>query len=140
MTEAITETSHMPLLKRAGIELSDPEDELHGEIEPRGHMVDVGIGPYEFWGARGRDVRMEFECEDSGTEVITWCQEERPTLGEIGEFTFDTYASDGEEADYEVTVRARLTSFSTKVKRVTVEGERLTYWECEARYEWRVTS
>ena len=140
MTEAATETSHMPLLKRAGVALSDPEDELRGEIEPRGGMVDNGIGPYEFWGAPGRDVRMEFECEDSGTEVVVWCQEERPVLGDIAEYTFDTYASDGDCSDYEVTVRARLTSFTTKAKRVTVEGERLTYWECSASYDWRVVS
>ena len=26
-------------------------------------MVDNGIGPYEFWGARGTDVRMELEID-----------------------------------------------------------------------------
>lgn len=29
----------------------------------KAELVDHGIGPYEFWGARGTDVRMELEVE-----------------------------------------------------------------------------
>lgn len=30
----------------------------------KGAWVDNGIGDYEFWGSRGRDVQVEFEIED----------------------------------------------------------------------------
>ena len=33
-------------------------------------MVDNGIGPYEFWGARGVDVQIETEISDSGIVSI----------------------------------------------------------------------
>ena len=33
------------------------------ELECRGQVVDQGIGPYEFWGQKGIDVRLAFVSE-----------------------------------------------------------------------------
>lgn len=33
-------------------------------FEAEYNVVDNGIGAYEYWGAKGRDVRLEHECED----------------------------------------------------------------------------
>lgn len=35
----------------------------------QGRFVDAGIGPYEFWGARGNDSRKTFECESVQNEA-----------------------------------------------------------------------
>jgi len=130
------------LLTRAGVPLSHPEEELREAVRPQGRMVDNGIGSYEYWGSRGRHVQMDFECEDSGLEKVEWCQEEAPVLGEFGTVEFKTTAHAGEDdggyGGYEVTVRAHLKAFSTKVETVKAEGRRLRYWRCEATYDWRV--
>ena len=39
-------------------------------------MVDNGIGPYEFWGARGTDVRMELEIDKWEIDSIDKIQDE----------------------------------------------------------------
>ena len=39
-------------------------------------MVDNGIGPYEFWGARGTDVLMEVEIGNSGIISIDKIEDE----------------------------------------------------------------
>ena len=41
----------------------------------QGRFVDAGIGPYEFWGARGNDSRKVFECESVQNEAgdgVVW--------------------------------------------------------------------
>lgn len=41
----------------------------HEDVE--GVWEDVGIGSYEYWGAKGFDSRMSFLCESCGEELET---------------------------------------------------------------------
>ena len=67
----------------------DTMDHLFEEVEVNGKlycvdvtiaydagMVDNGIGPYEFWGARGTDVRMELEIHEWEIDSIDKIQDE----------------------------------------------------------------
>jgi hypothetical protein len=38
--------------------------------ECEGELIDVGIGPYEFWGAKGCDSRMSFVSECCEADVV----------------------------------------------------------------------
>lgn len=38
---------------------------------------DVGIGPFEFWGAKGIDVRYIYYCSECGSEDVKIWEEER---------------------------------------------------------------
>jgi hypothetical protein len=40
------------------------------EVEIEGSMVDNGIGPYEYWGAKGVDTRIEPEIENITRRLI----------------------------------------------------------------------
>ena len=41
------------------------------EVTYEGEMVDNGIGPYEFWGSRATDVRIESEIDKIEYEIIS---------------------------------------------------------------------
>lgn len=52
-------------------------------------LVDNGIGHYEFWGARGRDVQLDTECEDATVTTVE---------NEAGEDIYDTLSDDERKA------------------------------------------
>jgi len=39
----------------------------HKDVE--GTWIDEGIGPYEYWGAKGNDTHMHFVCEECDGEL-----------------------------------------------------------------------
>jgi len=82
-----------------------------------GRIVDNGIGPFEFWGAKGVDHRLEFEADAGAADVTV-------PLAECGgtpspEDVCGYYELDGYDVKVDTTIR--------------VEGDKVTYhmeWEC----------
>jgi len=64
------------------------------EDEVRWQQVDSGIGDYEYWGSKGRDVQIEWEAQgdSSGTVMFTWYT--KP--GSVWNKGFDEDANDEE--------------------------------------------
>ncbi len=60
-------------------------------------MVDVGIGSYEFWGSKGRDQRMEAECEDIYWDETKYSDEENLTINKYLDENFEEIQSEIEE-------------------------------------------
>jgi hypothetical protein len=58
----------------------------HAEVE--GKWVNEGIGPYEYWGAKGNDVQMDFVCEECDGQLES-------------EQSYSDYVADC-KADYEI--------------------------------------
>ena len=149
MQTAIEITNPEAVLKEAGVDpglLIHPHDELYGRIEPEGDYVDNGIGRYEFWGQRCRDVRIEFECEDRGTEHIEWAQYDAPDFAELAkhEFWADArIANPAFEDDRDpgmVEVVATMVSFTAEREtvhtRINGRTETVRYWRCHATWLW----
>lgn len=55
-------------------ETKDPEDERYcsvcGAKDPEYKIIDEGIGPYEFWGSRGNDVRLTTGTACCGAGIV----------------------------------------------------------------------
>ena len=53
-----------------GVEVSGQVFDIEATVGFNASREDVGIGPYEFWGAKGNDVRIETVVEDFGIVSI----------------------------------------------------------------------
>ncbi len=114
------------LLRDAGIQCSCDEDELL-EYKFNVYPDDAGIGPYEYWGAKGFDSRPYLETSDAGGEMMfEWNEPELPELQQC-----INHERSLEDDRWIYNVSARLLKFECEEKTV----EQLSYWHIKATYD-----
>lgn len=127
------------------------------------YEFDEGIGDYEYWGVKGRDVCIVPQCDDpSGELEIVWTQDVAPDLEDVviansfqdsyGEVKYKVaiskhisknvrYVEDaddfiGEEIPVDVEVAYEITELTVRVMQKESAN---TYW-CRARVSWEISS
>ena len=103
------------LVKRDDILLGDDDIVEFIKSDLEYEMVDNGIGPYEFWGTPGNDVRIEPELSAQTVEIMQPADEDYI----ISEVT-GSYMTDDEDGNQEFDWRATL--ISCELKTVKVEN------------------
>ena len=72
-----------------GVEVSGQVFDIEATVGFNASREDVGIGPYEFWGAKGNDVRIETVVEDFGIVSIDEVKDENDEVVTSGAVTVE---------------------------------------------------
>lgn len=72
-----------------GVEVSGQVFDIEATVGFNASREDVGIGPYEFWGSKGNDVRIETVVEDFGIVSVDKVTDENDEVVTYGTVAID---------------------------------------------------
>lgn len=72
-----------------GVEVSGQVFDIEATVGFNASREDVGIGPYEFWGSKGNDVRIETVVEDFGIVSVDKVTDENDEVVTYGAVAID---------------------------------------------------
>jgi len=121
------------LVKRHDIFVGEDDIVEFIESDLEYEMVDNGIGPYEFWGTPGNDVRIEPELSTQTVEIMQTADEDCILNKITGSYTTDEVDGD-QQIDWVATL------ISCELKTVKVENgpdkyEYVPVYDCKFEVE-----